>query len=304
MKNLPDKFPIRYALLVKPREEYEDFDDLDFVTGELKEREVLFRQLLLTLQQKPLSKEMLLIQQTSIKFSLLGVEIMNIAKIGKDPEWIELVKKKIKDILPGAEVKSWAFGEAFTLGLYSYKGNYEIPTFIRAYNYNTKNDFDSLYGKFGHFMSRSNINFFYNTYKKVSEGEIDEWELYKLLNQYEKPLHITSYQSDLWKMLDEGTLGGIIRPEHLHQFKTKEIKNLIEKNNYTQKIPITVCKNWESLFAEEIISLYKMFRFCNNCGKALPFNYKGSYCPDTKENQLCIKERARIRSRKRKLTKK
>lgn len=303
-KNLPHKFPIRYALLVRPREENDDFDDFDFVTGVIKEREVLFRQLILSLQQKPLSKEMLLIQQTSIKFSILGVEIMNIAKIGKDPDWLESTKNKIKDILPNAEAKSWAFGEAFTLGLYSYRGNCEIPAFIRAYSYNSKDDFDSLYAKFGHYIAKSSINFFHDTYKKISEGKINEWELYKSLNQYEKPLHITSYQSDLWKMLDKGTLDGTISPEHLCQFETKEIKNLTENNNYTQKIPITVFKKWESLFAEEIIALYKMFRFCNNCGKALPFDYKGSYCPDTKENRKCVKKRARIRSRKRNITKK
>ena len=129
-------------------------------------------------------------------------------------------------------------------------------------------------------------------------------ELYKLLNEYEKASHITSYQSDLWKMLDKSSSSGSIPPARLSQSRIKEIKNLKEKNDYTQRISITVCKSWESLFVEEITTLYKMFRFCNNCGKALPFGYKGSYCPDTKDNEKCIKERARIRSRKRNITKK
>lgn len=303
-KNLPDKFPIRHALLVQVNEECDTLDNLDFLIREQKEKEVLFRQLLLILQQEPLSKEMLSIGQSSIKLDLLGIEIINIAKIGRDTEWFKLVEKRIKEILPDTEVKSWAVGEAFILGLYNYAGNCEIPAFIRAHYYISENDFASIRAKFGHSISKDEINFFYNTYEKVRTGKIDDFELYKLFNQYEKPLYITSYQSDLWKMLDKSSSSGSIPPARLYQSKMEEIKNLIEKNNYTQKISITVCKSWESLFAEEIMTLYKMFRFCNNCGKALPFGYKGSYCPNTKINKECVKARARIRSQKRNITKK
>ncbi len=288
-KNLPDKFPIRYALLVQSSEEHDDFDSV-------VEREVLFRQLLSILQQKPLSKEMLLVSQTSIKFILLGIEIMNIAKLGRDYEWLKLTEEKMKEIMPEIQRDSWSYGDAFTLGLYSYKGNYEIPSFIRAHN--IKDDLGALSGKFGGSISRGKINFFYNIFEEIKNNKINEWELYKSLNEYKRPLYITSYQSDLWKMLDERVLGGTIRPARSHQYETKEIKDLKEKNNYSEKITITVFRNWHELFAEEINTLYRMMNFCNNCGKALPFNYQGKYCPNNKKNQECIKERARKRARK------
>ena len=99
-------------------------------------------------------------------------------------------------------------------------------------------------------------------------------------------------------MLDSGILDGIIRPSYFHKHKTKEIKELEEINNYKEKITITVVRSWDELFAEEISTLNKMMKFCNNCGKALPFNYQGKYCLENKENQECVKERARKRARK------
>ena len=42
-KNLPDKFPIRYALLVQFNEEYDALDNLDALIREQKEKEVLMQ---------------------------------------------------------------------------------------------------------------------------------------------------------------------------------------------------------------------------------------------------------------------
>jgi hypothetical protein len=101
--------------------------------------------------------------------------------------------------------------------------------------------------------------------------------------------------------LDDGFQNGIIpvtnklgKQNFIEEY-TKYNQDAIDNEN---KITIAVCKNWEELFTEELLALYKEMNFCKNCGKTLPFNYQGRFCPDTKENEECKKERGRERAKK------
>jgi len=291
MKNLPDKFPIRYALIIR---NLADWDMDASLMGQERQRELLYKQLVIDLQQNPVTKERLTTQTISIIVTLLGIEIINLMMINKDEKEIKLFIKNVKDLLPNAEFEPPRFDDfIFRLSLYSYCGNYEIPALIRAYN--KRDDLDYLYEKLELEDRPKIINVFYDIYQKMIKGNLRDWELYEHLNKYERPIYINSPYSELWKLLDSGALDGLIHTGYL--FENKIIKSLKEKQ-YKQKIPIAICRSWESLFAEEISALYKMFRFCHNCGKALPFDYQGNYCPDTKENQQCMRERAKIRAQK------
>jgi hypothetical protein len=237
---------------------------------------------------------MLSMSKMSVGFKLSGFEAIRVTKLEATSEWKESVETKMQQILPELVVGNYSFGNAFNLGLFSYKGNIEIPAFIRAYNESKKNKVGRNFAG----LSKSATSFFQKTYTKVSEGKIKEWELYGALGYYQAPIYVTSYYSALWEMLDSKELTGIIEPSFFYHFKNKEIKKLVEGKHYKEKISIAVCSNWESLFAEEIRALYKMFRFCNNCGKPLPFGTKYKNCPRSPVNIECNRSCDRIRAKK------
>jgi hypothetical protein len=297
MKNLPDKFPIRYALIVKSPFD-DEFDDYDIVAyhPEFKEFEICYRQFLSTIQKEPLSKKMIHMNNKCLVFSLFGIEVMRISQIEQLNSWDKELENFLKKIIPEIKTDYKSYGNAFTLGLYSYAGNYEIPSFIRAKKYFTKNAF-SGHSSLGN-IDKTKTDSLIKLYESILSGKIKDWEYYQYIRKYEKPVYITSPYSDLWKALDNQLNGGTIPTKKDIKLTNNEIRNLAEKNHYKERISIAVCKNWETLFAEEISTLYKMFNFCNNCGKALPFDYQGKYCPETKDNKECIKERARKRARK------
>ena len=295
MKNLPDKFPIRYALIIKNQFDYDRYDKR-VLDGRQQEEEILCRQLIRFLQKNPITRRLLFAKSTSVKYSLVGIEIINITKFEESEVWVNILDKTMKNIIPEAVRECYSHGDAFELGLYSYRGNCEIPAFIDAYN--KRENYDYIDHKFGFGDSLvQSIKYVYETYIKLKEGKIKDWELYEILTRFEKAIYINSPYSALWEALDKRLLDGTIPHDHLFQYENKEIKAITEKS-YKQKIPIAVCRSWEDLFGEEILALYKMFRFCHNCGSALPFDYQGNYCPDAKENQQCIRERARFRAQK------
>ena len=157
--------------------------------------------------------------------------------------------------------------------------------------------------KFGYLENSSDIKCLYNDYEKIKDNKITNFQLYESMAKYAKPVYISTPYSKTWKILDSGFQDGII-PVFGRSHKEDIIEKselLDEKDGYSKsKILVAVCRNWEELFAEEISALYKMFNFCNNCGRALPFDYKGNYCPDLSENKNCIKERNRKRKSQKK----
>lgn len=272
MKNLPDKFPIRYVLVI------ENWDDEDF------DKEILLPQYLNLLQKNPLDYSLLNPSYFSVRFQVLGKEIFKITKIQAEEGWLELAKVKIREIMPDVSVKGWETSSPFNIGLYSYKKSAEIPAFIRFYNEFNKNT--------------NSASYFYKIFKDVKNGKYDDWAIYQILNDYFTSTKRNLYYSNVWKELDRNKeINGLLRTfKHIQSLNLRNILKALPKDGETiEKIPVLICKSWEELFAEEVFALYKMFNYCNNCGKALPFNYNGKYCPDEPENVDCIRERARKR---------
>ena len=264
MKNLPDKFPIRYALIALiHNNKYEE--------EILSQLEILFNEYLLLIKNNPLDFSLLFPEYMSLDVTILKKRAFQISKLYAKEDWWDVMEQKIKEILPNAACSGWTIGSAFTVGLYSYKKSCEIPAFINFKDENSK-----------------------KIYNKIQKGELDDWGLYKILNKHNKPISQDLYYSEIWRELDQNDrIGGSITCAHIQQ-DGKFFENLPIKK-YTTKIPVLICKSWEDLFAEELFLLYKMFRYCNNCGKALPFNYNGKYCPDNPQNIDCVRERARKR---------
>ncbi len=305
MKNLPDTFPIRYAIIVNSWVDEDFSEEQKLYIRTTAKSEMLFRQLLTLLQKEPLSEKLLIPEQETIKFRFMGVEVINIAKLNAPLNWAEKLKPDIKKIIPEAKYCSTEKGTAFNLGLYSYKGAVEIPSFVKAHNILVKhnNNFQTnreTVPKFGHIENISDIRFLYSNYEKIKNNKITNFQLYEAMTKYTKPIYISTPYSKIWEILDNGFNEGIL------SVNGRSDKDIIKKRgsdekkyNYGKKeIMVAICKSWEELFAEKILSIYKMLNFCNNCGIALPFDYQGKYCPDTKKNKGCKRERAKKRARK------
>ncbi len=271
MKNLPDKFPIRYALIIPMSED--DFED-----EKSYQSEVLFNEYLLMLKDNPLNYSLLFPKYKSVNFTILGKPAFQISKLYAEEGWIDVIKEKMKETMPEAFCSGWSNGFVFATGLYSYKKSCEIPAFSKLRD--EKNIDTSYYNKI---------------YERIKKGEIDNWELHSLLGNHERPIEQDLYYSNVWKELDiNEEIGGYILRMTISR-KDEWFKNLPKDAKNITKIPVLICKSWEDLFAEELFLSYKMFRYCNNCGKALPFGYNGKYCPNEPENIDCIRERARKR---------
>jgi len=271
MKNLPDKFPIRYALIVPMSED--DHDDENYYQSE-----VLFNEYLLMLKNNPLDYSLLFPEYKSVNFTILGKPAFQISKLYAEEGWIDVIKEKMEETMSEAFCSGWAKGFVFTIGLYSYKKSFEMPAFVR------------LKG-----VQNTNANYYNKIYERIRKGDIDNWELHSLLGDHARPIEQDLYYSNVWKELDiNEKIGGYILRMDIFR-KDELFKNLLKDAKNITKIPVLICKSWGDLFAEELFILYKMFRYCNNCGKALPFGYNGKYCPDEPENVDCIRERARKR---------
>ena len=309
MRYLPEKFPIRYALIVSGwlEDDNPDKEELQFYTP--ARSEMLFRQLLLLLQKEPLNEGLLIPESQTIKFKYMDVEVMNIARINAPHDWMNKLETEITKIIPEIKRSSRSWGTAFDLGLYSYAGASESPSFLVAHTMASKHNdqFGSIHEivhNFGHIENHSNIKFLHSIFEKIRKNEITNFQLYESLARYPKPIYITMPYSKIWEKLDTGFQDGIVSVGS--RFNKEDIIRECEvddeetdKKKYSKnKISVAVCKSWEELFAEEIYSIYKMFSFCKNCSKALPFDYQGKYCPETKDNEECTRKRARDRARK------
>lgn len=306
MKNLPDIFPIRYAIIISDwlnKDDSSENEKPQFYTPATFE--MLFRQMLLALQKEPLSEELLMPKSETIKFKFMDVEIIKIAKLNAPFNWANTLGVEIPKIIPEAKRSSIEVGSAFDIGLYSYRGASEIPSFITAGNILAKHGgiegHLKIAEKFGYVENGANVRFLYDNYKRLRNNEITSFQLYESMAKYAKPIYISTPYSKVWEVLDGGFQNGIVKLSskfNIHDFIGK-IEMDDKKRNYGEnKITVAVCKSWEELFAEEISAVYKILNFCNNCGKALPFDYQGKYCPATKGNEECTRARARKRAKK------
>ncbi len=307
VKNFPERFPIRYAIILR---EFKDDDD-DFSNRRTSERklidEQIFRQFILLLQEQPLDRTILQLSKVSVLCRSLGLKVFEGAKLNAGEEWINEVEKYISLLYPEALVLTdTTRGHAYNLGLYSYAGAGEIPSFWKMYQkYDDKNFLGERFGfheHFGAILSRSRL------YERMMKGEVTESFLYEMGELYERPIYLTVPHSSLWSFLDKGNLEGVV-PTYLDILKYKSfIEQLpiedfdkrsvsLKEKMHEPKITIVLCRNWVSLFTEEILSLYRSSVFCKNCSACLPFNYKGKYCLSSPENKQCNRERARQRKK-------
>lgn len=307
MKNLPDEFPIRYAIIVSDwlADSGDDWaEKLQFYAP--AESELLFRQLLLLLQKEPMNEDLLMPRATKITFKSMDVEIMNVAKLSAPTDWADKIEKGMVELVPEAKRYSTEVGRAFEIGLYSYRGAGEIPSFMVAHNASIKSSTRArgdleVIKKLGFLKEYSALDSLYESYERIINNEITGFQFYEAMVNYKKPIYISIPHSRAWEILDNGFQEGIVRLSNAFGKKDliKELNAKRTENSYKdERISVAICKSWEDLFAEEISSLYKMFIFCANCGKPLPFDCHGKYCPNNKENQKCIQERYRKRARK------
>jgi len=297
MNQLPEVFPLRYAMVIVAGND-EEFDDRPLLPD--PKIEMLFRQYVLKLQKEPIKKRLLRPASYFVKASFADIDVGYLAKLADNNEsgsmdgWLSETSKSFEKMLPGVVVQSSGWGFFLNTSLYSYSGACEIPSFIKFWKETEKIGFDNARKQFC--FNSSMYGFFYNKYRQILNDEISSWELYQILAKYRQPIRIEAPYSELWKFLDSGKNKGIITP-NIHLAENKSVLESLpsQTKNYDDKIEIVICRSWEELFAEELSAFYKTLKRCRNCNKPLPFNYKGNYCPDTPENKNCVKERNRKR---------
>ena len=188
MKNLPDKFPIRHALILEDFEYDETNEELNYNNAR-KRNIILFNQYLLSLQNNGVTVELALPKYQQIKFSLSNIEVINISVLNPKKNWVDESKEKIPELMPNLNFSGSSIGDAFSVGIYSYEGAYEIPAFINFYNtFKKENGRKNTLLKFG---KDSNIsNFFYNKFLEIKNGKLNNLDLFKISNKYNKPIYI------------------------------------------------------------------------------------------------------------------
>ncbi len=291
MKELPNRFPIRYAIIVQEHQRKRDneyFSDAH--------RQVLWEQLLRLLQNKPLSLSDLTVSYQYVGYSYGDTKLCHIPVLNAEKGWRESAEKLLSQIVQVGTFSS-SSGQAFRLGLISYRGMGEQPLFWKIYAARKKGDAEaSLLGLFSEgYMTnvKEYGEVLYKKYRELMDGEDS-----KKLSNDSDILQITVPYSNLWKNLDAGKNDGYIPTDAEKANVSEQKTNTSKHRSDPEKIKIILAKNLDALLTEEMRALRNMARSCNNCDKALPFNYQGKYCRDLPENRECLKERARLRARR------
>lgn len=291
MNQLPEVFPIRYAIILNARNDKNLDNKLLLPDPKV---EMLFRQYILKLQKEPLSKSGLRPRADYIKASFQDIDIAYLAKLEGEEGWLKTTSDKLTSILPGIKINFTGTGFFIETSLYSYRGAYEIPSFVKFKKEEDKIGFYEVERKYN--IKSLIYRYFYDKYKEILEDKVNSWELYQILARYKQPIRIEAPYSEIWEFLDAGKNNGFIS-SNIYRTEDKiihdSLPDKIKKSN--SKIEIVICRSWKELFAEELSALYKTLKRCRNCNKPLPFKYKGNYCPDLSENKNCIKERNRKR---------
>lgn len=308
MKYLPEKFPIRYAVHV---------DEQDVRSSCFNEPEILsslWQQLIESLIRNPISEDhdALYYSFSQVRiYDAFGNKIANIAKLNPGRDWHTELGSSFKKLLPGCTVEyNEVLSSCFYLKLYSYKGMAEMPIFWKMINSaNKKEVFDnyyaySVYGFYEGDEKKRN-NFIESFSNELSEYYSDIgyhtniWEKYRIDSERFKGVsYIDIPYSNIWEKLDYAK-------EELYRYGTTISDPKIEKGDLVinadsnqNKITVAITNDIWPLLKEEIFAFHRVSNFCNSCGKILPFQYKGKYCPNIPKNKDCIRKRARIRKKK------
>ena len=256
MNQLPEVFPIRYAMIIDTGND-EDLDDRPLLPD--PKVEMLFRQYILKLQREPLSKSNLRPGADYIKASFLDIDIAYIAKLEGGQEWVRTSSEALMSILPEIKISLTGTGFFINTALYSYRGACEIPSFIKFRKETDKISFDEVRKKYN--VNGSMYGYFYNKYKEILEDKISSWELYQILAKYKQPIRIEAPYSEIWKFLDTGKNDGIIT-SNIHREENQDILNALpnQTKNVSNKIEIVICRSWELLTISTTKSLKNMLK--------------------------------------------
>lgn len=297
MKNFPDKFPIRYAILIN---DHIDKDSEDYF--DIARHKVLWDKLIKLLQTKSLDIKDLSLRYRAVGFSYQNTKLCDVPELNVQEKWADELAKKLAQSIPEGQF-SHGYGLAFDLGLYSYRGSAEIPLFWQIYSHMEDEKYvGERLGLFGWGYHPKFIdlgNKIYKQYKQIMRGNITEWERFKSSQENYPIAHLTIPNSQLWHLLDKGQNNGFISPYAEEMDIDENALKRGKQEKRPSKMSVIVSRSLHALMWEEMMALYRVSSFCNNCGQALPFNYKGKYCLEAKENQDCIRERARKRARAR-----
>ncbi len=296
MKNLPDRFPIRYAIIVNDhRKDSETENYFDEVTYN-----ILWDKFVTLLQNEPLTLDNLFLPYQSVIYNFKKNQLSQISELKPAKDWAENLEKKLMESIKEGEF-TIRNGVGFELGLYSYQGTYNTPLFWQMY---INREDDKVMGeKLGLYFWGGLYNHkkfgeeIYRQYEQIMKGNINIYEKLRTSSNSDV-FNLTIPNSNLWTALDQHQNDGFI-PTGAEEYEIDETQ--IKKSglkNRPKKISVVVARSLAALFHEEMLALYRVSAFCNNCGKALPFGHSKKYCPDTLENKDCVRERNRKRAKK------
>jgi len=294
MKSLPNRFPIRYAILVGDNLRKDDLED-DF---DISKKNSLWCQFNEYIKTNPLTLKDLIISYVSAEYrDTNNNKLCVFPKLKGSEEWLEKTIDALDKTVPfGLYTRN--HGRAFYLTLYSYKGMLELPIFHRvAYGSDKDKVMEELKLKELNYYSLEGLSHSIEiNHKRIMNGQLDMWENYNYLKE-SLVFYLRIPYSKLWKALDMSENDGSVCFNGDHKKLSRFIEELedVEEREY---ITVAIAKNLDALMTEEMISLYKTSNFCNNCGKPLPFDSKAKYCPNIPENIDCNRKRARIRKKR------
>ncbi len=286
MKNLPEIFPVRYAVVA------EDVYSAS-LKGAVKSSDWLFKQLLRLIQSEPLTADKLKLKASSMRFTDLGIPAFTIEKLDPHIDWDNKIRRDIHEQFPGI---SWNYhmGATYNLNLVSYAGRYEIPVLVEAHN--KKGDIDFLHDRFGYSFNRTDLDIIYELFEELKNGNLSDTRLWSIRASTNEPVLIEADISSLWEHLEdpEGMNKGVLSSFNV-MARPQRYQEIPPEPTSKRKIQIYVCKSWDSLMVEELYALKRATTFCLNCGKGLPYGSRHKYCPDNPE---CRRARDRERARR------
>ena len=295
MKSFPDKFPIRYAIIVN---KLDSEDEYNWTSSFQKS---LWMLLIESLEQSALREtKNLLIGFESIKIEDVGGNFLGELPMIKNPldksSWatdnsLEL-SKKFNDFLflPN-------FHLSHSLKLFSYKGMLETPLFWKAIKDNDIEKAKNIkpINKLNFLNFQDDIDLINMKYHMIQSGR-NLWSAYKGRGGGTQDVfYIDVPYSKLWKALDCGHGSGFSMSSSDKKSVLPDIKTTEAD---PEKIHVAIATSIDSLINEEMLALYKISKLCNCCNKPLPFDRKGRYCPDIPANIECRRKRNRQRQYK------
>jgi len=129
MKNFPDRFPIRYAILIS---DHTDKDSEDYF--DIARRKVLWDKLLKWRQTKRVDLKDLSLRYLVVGFSYNHTKLCDIPELNVPEKWTDELTKKLQQSIPESQF-SHSYGLGFDLCLNSYRGSAEIPLFWQIYSH-------------------------------------------------------------------------------------------------------------------------------------------------------------------------